>query len=72
MFRFRVHSLHMFILQADIIVNVYEYNMDRIGPNGENTLEVFFIGPINNRPRSITKKMRFMYINGFNLEACQI
>ena len=41
MFRFRVHSLHMFILQADIIVNVYEYNMDRIGPNGENTLEVF-------------------------------
>ena len=29
----------MFILQADIIV--YEYNMDRIGPNGENTLEVF-------------------------------
>ena len=70
MFRFRVHSLYMFILQADIIV--YEYNMDRIGPNGENTLEVFFIGPINNRPRSITQKMRFMYINGFNLEACQI
>ena len=35
MFRFRVHSLYMFISQADIIV--YEYNMDRIGPNGENT-----------------------------------
>ena len=35
MFRVRVNSLHMFILQADIITN-------RIGHNGENTLDVFF------------------------------
>ena len=60
--------------------------MDGIGPSGENTLEVLFIsidyssiGPINNRAlikyrptNVITHKMRFMYINGFNLEACQI
>ena len=59
----------MFILQADIITN-------RIGHNGENTLDVFFIsrpiGPINNMPTSITQKVRFMYIHGFNSEACQI
>ena len=48
MFRVRVNYLHMFILQAVIITN-------RIGHNGENTLEVLFISrpicPINNRNR---------------------